>query len=90
MESNIALVYMTLNMIIILYIYLIYSYYILLITSFNQRSLTGFIFVLVLVRTFVSVVAPSPAPVLKSQDIRIANNTNPSHLSHFSTRINPG
>jgi hypothetical protein len=37
MESNIALVYMTLNM-INYYIYLIYMYHILLIISFNQTE----------------------------------------------------
>jgi hypothetical protein len=68
MEDNIALVYMTLNM-IYYYIYLIYMYHILLITSFNHptefKRLSFLVYSSSCENIFVSVVAPSPAPFSK-------------------------
>ena len=76
MESNLALVYMTLNMIYIILIIIFNVLFIHIITFNNflltRQRLKRLYFLIFLVRTIVSVVAPSPR--LRKKFIRIAIN----------------
>jgi hypothetical protein len=96
MESNIALVYMTLNMIIILYLFNLYvsfSYNNFLLTRQRLKTALFFLIFLVLVRTICFQIrfvdAPSPAPCFV-KDIRIAIDAIFKCLSFSLTWISPG